>query len=543
MIRYILVALLLVPSVTAQSSQEPDRFDIVIYGGTSGGVIAAVQASRMGHAVVLIEPGKHLGGMTSGGLGATDIGNKAAIGGLSREFYRRVARHYAQDSAWKYQAREAYQSSRQRGREDTMWTFEPHVAERIFNDFVSEARVPVVFQERLKRPDGVIKEGRRIVEIITESGRRFAGKVFIDATYEGDLMAEAGLSYYVGREPNSLYRETLNGVQTLNARYHQFRFPVSPYRIAGKPESGLLPGINPGPPGPEGAGDYRVQAYNFRLCLTDVPENQIPFEKPDTYNPEHYELMLRHFEAGEENIPWINTPMPNRKTDINNREAVSSDFIGMNYDYPEADYGSRERIIQQHRDYQMGLFWCLANEPRVPEKIRSEVARWGLAKDEFTDNGGWPWQIYVREARRMVGAYIMTQDNCQGRVIAPDPVGLAAYTMDSHHVQRYIDENGAVRNEGDVQVGGFPPYPIAFGSITPRTEQCENLLVPVALSASHIAYGSIRMEPVFMVLGQSAATAAAHAIQQNVAVQDVDRNKLQQRLLNDGQILKWTPSN
>jgi hypothetical protein len=492
----------------------------------------------MGKKVILIEPGSYLGGLTSGGLGATDIGNKAAIGGISRDFYRRVKNHYDKNVSWRQQTRDSYQSNRQSSGEDTMWTFEPHVAEQILRQMLNESGAELVFRERLERVSGVIKEGTRITSIVMESGLSFSGRVFIDATYEGDMMALAGVSYHVGREANAKYGETLNGVQTENAVYHQFRFPVDPYTIPGDPSSGLLPLLHDGPPGEEGSGDDRVQAYNFRLCLTDAVDNQIPFQKPPDYDPRTYELLFRNFEAGEDRIPWINTPMPNRKTDINNYGAFSSDYIGMNYDYPEADYETRAELIEAHRNYQMGLMWALANEPRVPDDIRNEVARWGLAKDEFVENGGWPHQIYVREARRMVGEYVMTQYNCQGERKAPDPVGLAAYTMDSHNVQRYADEGKAL-NEGDVQVGGFSPYPIAYGSIIPKSEECSNLLVPVCLSASHIAFGSIRMEPVFMVLGQSAAIAACQAIEEQSTVQGIDRKALVESLLEHDQILEW----
>ena len=513
-------------------------YDIVIYGGTSAGVTAAIQGAKMGKQVVLIEPGNHLGGLTSGGLGATDIGNKAAIGGLARDFYRRVKIHYDQDDAWRQQTRDSYESRRQLAGEDTMWTFEPHVAEQILREMLNENGVEVLFRQRLDRERGITKKGTRIIEIRTQDGNRFDGHMFIDATYEGDLLALAGVSYVVGREANSKYDETLNGVQTANAVYHQFRFPVDPYREPGDPSSGLLPYVHDGVPGDEGSGDNRVQAYNFRLCLTDAVENQIPFPKPEGYDPINYELLFRNFEAGEDRIPWINTPMPNRKTDINNYGAFSSDYIGMNYDYPEMDYASREELIEAHRNYQMGLMWALANEPRVPDAIRNEVARWGLTKDEFPDNGGWPHQIYVREARRMVGEYIMTQHHCQGREVAPNPIGMAAYTMDSHNVQRYVSE-GKVLNEGDVQVGGFPPYPIDYGTIIPRAEECSNLLVPVCLSSSHIAFGSIRMEPVFMVLGQSAATAACQAIDAGSSIQEIDRVKLGRTLEEQDQVLSW----
>lgn len=540
-----LLLLITIPILTtnppAAAEAESDKvYDVVVYGGTSGGIVAAIQTAQMGKTVVLIEPGRHLGGLTSGGLGATDIGNKAAIGGLSRSFYRRVGDYYARDEAWVWQTRESYRSRRQSRDERTMWTFEPHAAEEIYRAMLREAEVPVVLEERLDLQSGVHKGGARIVAITMESGRTFRGRMFIDATYEGDLMAKAGVSYHVGREANAAYGETLNGVQTKNAVHHQFIVSPDPYIVPGDPSSGLLPGIHPGGPGEEGAGDHRVQAYCFRMCTTDVPENRRPWPKPDDYDPLRYELVLRNLEAGDHRIPWNPVLMPNRKTDTNNNFAISTDNVGMNYEYPEGDYATRERIIREHETYQKGLMWTLANNPRVPEKVREHFQRLGPAKDEFVDNDNWPHQLYIREARRMVSDYVMTQHDCQGRRIADDPVGLAAYTMDSHNVQRYVTEDGRVVNEGDVQVGGFSPYPISYRSIRPKKSECTNLLVPVCLSASHIAYGSIRMEPVFMVLGQSAATAACHAIDEGAAVQDIDVPKLLARLKADGQILEWT---
>ncbi len=530
------------PSLPAAETQ----YDIVIYGGTSGGVAAAVQARRMGKSVVLIEPTQRLGGLTSGGLGQTDIGNKAAIGGIAREFYQAVRKHYDDPASWKWQTPKEYADSgqtRTAASEEAMWTFEPSVALKIFRDWVRDNQIEVVYGERLDRQSGVAMTRAipwRILSIRMESGRTFSGRMFIDATYEGDLMAAANVSCAVGREANAQYDETLNGVQTKQAKYHQFVPGVDPYITKGDPHSGLLPFIDPNGPGEEGSGDRRVQAYCFRMCLTDHPDNRIPFHKPEGYNELWYELLLRNYEGGERGMPWINSAMPNRKTDTNNRLGFSTDFIGQNYEYPEASYEQREAIRAQHRLYQQGLMWTLANHPRMPEKIRQEFARWGMCKDEFTEGNGWQEQLYVREARRMVSDYVMTQHNCQGRVEAEDAVGLAAYGMDSHHVQRYVNAAGHVQNEGDVEVGGFSPYLISYRAIVPKSEQCGNLLVPVCVSATHIAFGSIRMEPVFMVLGQSAATAAAQAIDENVPVQRIEYAKLRERLLADKQILVWT---
>ncbi len=520
-------------------AQSARQYDVIVYGGTAGGVAAAVQAARMGKTVALVEPGQHLGGLTSGGLGATDIGNKSAIGGVSREFYRKVAEHYARPETWKFEKVESYRSNRQKAAEAEMWTFEPRVAEAILRELLRDANVSVFTGERLELQRGVKKDGRRIVSITMESGVEFRAKMFIDASYEGDLLAKAGVSYAVGREGNDQYAETLNGVQTKNATHHQFIKPVDPYVKPGDASSGLLPGIDPAGPGEEGKSDRRVQTFNLRICATDVPENRRAWPRPADYDPLKYELLLRNFEAGDHRVPWNPILMPNRKTDANNNFAVSTDYIGQNYDYPDGDYRTRERIIAEHLSYTQGLFWTLANSPRVPEVIRQEFQRWGLAKDEFLDNDNWPHQLYVREARRMVSDYVMTQHNCQGRVAAADSVGLAAYTMDSHNTQRYV-KDGRVLNEGDVQVGGFPPYPISYRSIVPKESECSNLLVPVCMSATHIAYGSIRMEPVFMVLSQSSATAACQAIDEECAVQKIDYAKLRERLLADKQVLAWT---
>jgi hypothetical protein len=546
MTRHLLLAFSFFAIPTLSLRGADDVYDVVIYGGTSAGVAAAVQAKRMGRSVVVIEPTNRLGGLTSGGLGQTDIGSKAAIGGIALEFYQDVRRHYEGPAAWRWQKRDEYQSggqSRTSGNEDAMWTFEPSVAARIYERWISENKIDVHYGQRLDRNGGVAMTRSipwRIISIRMESGETYRGRIFIDATYEGDLAAAANVSYTVGREANATYDETLNGVQVKHARSHQLMRGIDPYVKKGDPASGLLPHIDPEGPGVEGGGDHRVQAYCFRMCLTDHPENQIPFAKPEGYNELWYELLLRNFEAGETGAPWINSGMPNRKTDTNNRLGFSTDFIGQNYDYPEASYAEREQIVAKHLLYQKGLVWTLANHPRVPDHIRETCSRWGMCKDEFTDGDGWQQQLYVREARRIISDYVMTQHHCQGREEASDPIGLAAYTMDSHNQQRYVDDKGHVRNEGDVQVGGFSPYPISYRSIVPKRKECSNLLVPVCLSASHIAFGSIRMEPVFMVLGQSAATAASHAIENRKAVQDVEYAELKDRLLHDKQVLAWT---
>ncbi|MDD4144572.1 MAG: FAD-dependent oxidoreductase [Prolixibacteraceae bacterium] len=542
------------------------QFDIVIYGGTSAGVAAAIQSSRMGKSVVLIEPSMRIGGLTTGGLGATDIGNKQAIGGISYEFYRNIKKYYDNPENWKWQTREEYQQSRNARQEDAMWTFEPSAALAVYKQMMGKENIKLIYGEKLDRKSGVKKSNNEIVEIVMLSGRSFKGQMFIDATYEGDLMAAAGVSYVIGRESNKEYGESLNGVQankvsltlrgrvSRNSLHHNFIDGVDPYIVKGDPSSGLLPFITEGGPGIDGRGDNKIQAYCFRMTLTDHPENRIPFSKPEDYNELEYELLFRNYEAaegpieemysyGDPLVPWINTPMPNRKTDTNNQKGFSTDFIGQNYDYPEADYEQREKILQAHRKYQQGLMWSLAYHPRIPKKVRDVVSKWGTCKDEYESADGWQEQLYVREARRMVSGYIMTQRNCEGFENAEDPVGLAAYGMDSHQVQRYVDANGYVQNEGNVEAPVTAPYPISYRSIIPKKEDCTNLLVPVCVSATHIAYGSIRMEPVFMVLGQSAATAAALAIDDDVELQELDYNKLQSRLLNDKQILSHKAAN
>jgi hypothetical protein len=530
--------------VTVQTNKQVHEADIVIYGGTSAAVISAVQAQRMGKSVIVVSPDKHLGGLSSGGLGWTDTGNKSVIGGLSREFYHRIWQHYNRQEAWKWQKKSEYGNRGQGtsaidGKERTMWIFEPHVAEQVFEDFVAEYNIPVHRDEWLDRKKGVKLDGARIGSITTLSGKTFKGKVFIDATYEGDLMAAAGTSYHVGREANSIYNEKWNGIQVgvLHHGHHFGDRNISPYVKPGDPASGLMPGISDKDPGKKGGGDHRVQAYCFRMCLTEHPENRVPFPKPEGYDPKQYELLGRILNSGWRDVFRKFDPIPNRKTDTNNHGPFSTDNIGMNYDYPDASCERRREIIKEHETYQKGLMYFLANDSAVPQDIRIRMSKWGLAKDEFIDNGNWPHQLYIREARRMIGEYVTTENDVLGKRKPPKPVGMGSYTMDSHNVQRYIKPDGFVQNEGDIGVRPKKPYRIAYGSIIPKKNECENLLVPVCVSSSHIAFGSIRMEPVFMILGQSAATAAGFAIDDNIAVQDVSYDKLKQRLLADKQRL------
>ena len=522
------------------------RYDLAIYGGTSAAVTAAVQATRMGKRVVVISPDEHLGGLSSGGLGMTDTGNKAVIGGLAREFYHRIWRHYQTPAAWVWQQREEYGNRGQGtpaidGDARTMWVFEPHVAEQAFEDLIRQHGVEVVRGAWLDRERGVHKNGGRIVSITTLDGKVYEAAMFIDATYEGDLMAAAGVDYHVGREANATYGEEHNGVQ-VGVLHHQHHFgavkvPISPYRVPGDPASGILPRISPDHPGEFGAADKKVQAYCFRLCLTKDPRNRVEFPKPAAYDADQYELLLRVLQAGWWAYYQKFDEIPNGKTDCNNHGPFGFDNIGFNYAYPEASYERRREIIDEHRTYQQGLLWFIANDPRVPLDVQQGFREWGLARDEFAGTNHWPHQIYVREARRMIGSYVMTENELRKKKPTPDSVGMGSYTIDSHNVQRYITPEGSVQNEGDIGVSTGGPYEIAYGSLVPKRGQVENLLVPVAVSASHIAYGSIRMEPVFMILGQSAATAAALAIDRGIAVQEVPYAALRERLLADGQVL------
>ncbi len=522
--------------------------DIVIYGSGPAAISAAVSAKRMGKSAVVVSPETRIGGLTTSGLGQTDIGNKAAFGGIALEFYRDVAKWYSEEAHWTRQKAEGYFPDGQcAGTKDggSMWTFEPSAALAILEGWEKRDNLDIRRGEWLDREKGVAKKDGRIVSIKTLSGNVYRGKMFVDATYEGDLMAAAGVKYIVGREANSVYGETISGVQLREARYHQLKLGVSPYVVEGKSESGLLPGIEPyNPDEKDGDGDTRLQAYNFRMCLTDDPQNRIPFKKPAAYNELEYELLFRNYANGEKSVPWINSRMPNRKTDTNNRLGFSTDFIGRNYEWPEASYARRAEIFKAHLDYQQGLMWTLANHPRIPERVRNIVSQWGTCKDEFKDGpgDGWQSQLYVREARRMIGDYVMTEHECRGDRKVSRPVAMGAFTMDSHHVRRVVTANGDVKNEGDVQDDHrINPYGIDYGSIVPKKGECVNLFVPVCLSASHMAFGSIRMEPVFFALGQAAGTACSLAIDASCSVQDLPYAKLEKSLLAAGQVLRINP--
>lgn len=538
-----LIALLSFPLCVL--AETPPVYDLVIYGSTPAAVTTAVESANRGRKVVIVCPEEHIGGMTSNGLGWTDAGNTSAIGGMAREFYGEIWKHYQQPASWKLQQREDYQKLSLKklinDGEQTMWTFEPHVAEAVFDRWLQQAAVTVERNQWLDRKNGITQKDGRITAIRTLSGKEFRGRIFVDTTYEGDLMAAAGVSYTTGREASSQYGETLNGNQPVKAVSHQFKFPVDPYQIPGDPKSGLLPRIESGPAGTVGEADKRLQAYCFRVCMSNSPENRTPFPKPEGYDPKQYELLLRYFLAGWDDWKEIRTkydPMPNRKTDTNNHGAFSFDNIGMNYDYPDADYPRRKEIVAEHRLYQQGLLWFMANDPRVPESIRKGISEWGLPKDEFTDNGNWPRQLYIREARRMVSDFVVTERHLLRLTATPNSIGMGSYNIDSHNVRRYVDEKGLARNEGDIQIRTPGPYPIDYGSVIPKRAECRNLFVPVCVSATHAAYGSIRMEPVFMILGQSVGVAADLAIKNGVDVQDVDEAALSAALVERRQRLR-----
>ena len=507
------------------SSPRAD-YDVCVYGGTSAGVIAAYSVAKQGKKVLLVEPAYRLGGMSSGGLGQTDIGNKQVVKGLALDFYRRVGANYNRLESW---------------------IFEPSVAENIFKDYIARGNVEVLYGHRivdLQKQDATITS-INVESVEDASQKSISAEVFIDCTYEGDLMARAGVSYVVGREDNKVYGEDHNGVQMQHL--HQFVDNIDPYVVKGDPKSGLLWGISDAAMAPTGSGDKMVQAYNYRICLTNDKANMLPIEKPANYDASRYELLLRIIEASKAynlDAYFIISKMPNNKTDINNRGAFSTDMIGMNHDYPEVSYEERAQIIQAHKDYTLGLLWFMGNDERVPQQLREQMLSWGLPKDEYVEYGHWTPQLYIREARRMVGEYVATQANCDNIAKVDDGVGMAAYTMDSHNCQRIVIEKDGkmmVKNEGNVEIYGGLPYDVSYRCLTPKRDECDNLLVPVCLSASHIAYGSIRMEPVFMLLAQSAAKAACLAIDAGVKVQEVDVTEIQ-RMYEEDPLLDGTPA-
>lgn len=527
-------------------AQKNYTADVVIYGGTASAVMAAVQIKKMGKTVIIVSPDIHLGGLSSGGLGFTDTGNKEVIGGLSKEFYQNLYKHYDSEKSWIWQKKAEFGNKGQStvaldGATKSMWIFEPHVAENIFEQYINENKINVYRNEWLDRSrNGTIKKSGAIVSFKTISGNSYQAKMFIDATYEGDLMAAAEVNYHVGREANSIYGEKWNGVQAEVFQHgHYFKNKVSPYKTEGDPKSGLLPEISTESVAENGTGDKKLQAYCFRMCLSNHPDNRIAFTKPENYDPFRYELIYRIFASG-----WRETfdkfdLIPNRKTDTNNHGPFSTDYIGKNYDYPEASDERRKEIIKEHELYQKGLMYFLQNDPKIPADVQTKMKEWGLPKDEFKDNGGWPHQLYIREARRMIGEFVMTEADVLGKTKVPNSIGMGSYSLDSHNAQRYVKADGYVQNEGDIGVRPDKPYAIAYGSILPKEKDCRNLLVSVCVSSSHIAYGSIRMEPVFMILGQSAGAAAVLAIENNVSPQKLPYEKLRTVLLNEKQRLEY----
>lgn len=498
-------------------------FDIVVYGATASGVVAAVAAAREGARVALLDPGTHLGGIVSSGLGHTDTGRKETIGGICREFFKRVGKHYGKPIAW---------------------DFEPHVASDVFAEMVHAAKVNVFHNSILHEYTGVKKHGNRIVSIETERGNVFSAPAFIDATYEGDLMGRSGVTFTWGREGRDKYDESLAGVREGHEySEHWFKEPVSAYGGHHK----LLPNINHGPCGKPGAGDKKVQAYCFRLCLTKVKDNQVPIPKPFNYDAHNYELLARLIEALKKkqgSVPRLEQfisiyPLPHGKTDVNSNGAFSTDYVGKNWCYPTASYERRGQLWREHADYTAGFFHFLAHDRHVPKELKEETRQWGLARDEFDYTNYWPPQLYVRESRRMVGEYVMTQHDAETDVTKPDPIGMGSYNIDSRNVQRYAKADGDAQNEGNTEVPAIP-YQIPYRALLPRRDQCTNLLVPVCVSASHIGYGTLRMEPVYMIMGQAAGVAAALAMDHKQVVQDVESTSLKRKLKSQGVVMEWT---
>jgi len=538
------VLLLFVSSPAASAADhaaggEPVGVDVCVYGGTSAGVIASLQVARMGKSVVLLEAGDHVGGMSVEGLGGTDIDNHAgfqnspAVGGLALDFYRRISVHYGRQDKFE-------QMLRERTKQRELWRFEPHVAEAVFDAWLKEAGVRVLRRHRLKEAGGVRKEGARLLAVRCENGVEVAARVFIDATYEGDLLAFAGISTVVDREGNAKYGETKNGIRT-DTRHGQFDRRIDPYRTPGDPSSGLLYAVQDEPLGEHGAPSAAIQGYSFRMCLTKDPANRIPIERPADYDASRYELQRRYLAAGG-NIPPPQSTIPNGKTDPGSWHHLAGNFTGWNHDYPTAGYDERQRLIRAAREHLHGVYWFMASDPAVPQKLRAQWAEWGLCRDEFSDNGGWPRSFYVRNGRRMVSDFVLTEAHVRKAKNEPvtDPVGLIWWPPDLHHARRLV-KNGAVWNEGAVfdasKEADWVPCGIPYRALTPRAAECTNLLTPTCPSASYVAYGAYRLEFTFMTAGQSAATAAVLAIDSNVAVQQVDYTQLRQRLLNDGQVL------
>lgn len=537
-----LLSLLAILSLSAHAATEAD---LCIYGGTSAAVIAAVQAAKEGKSVVLVEAGQHLGGMSVEGLGGTDIDNhkefqnSPAIGGLALEFYRRVSTYYGREAKFDAMVKE-------RRKEPGLWRFEPRVAEAVWDAWVKEAKITVLRGHRLKEQSGVTKDGARIAALHFENGAEVRAKVFIDATYEGDLLAFAGIRFAVGREGNARYGETKNGISN-DTKHGQFDRRVDPYRVPGDPAGGLLFGIQDSAPGTHGDPDESIQGYSFRLCLTKEPANRLPMEKPASYDPAHYELHRRYLAAGG----VINAPsagLPHGKTDPGSWHFLAGNCTGWNHRYPIASYAERERMVRDSRDYIQGVYWFMANDPAVPAKQRDAWVPWGRCKDEFTDNDGWPRIFYVRNGRRMVSDFVLTEAHVRKDNPEPveDSVGLIWWPPDLHHARRIVKDGrvwseGAVFNESKEE--DWIPCGIPYRSLVPRAGECTNLLTPTCPSSSYVAYGAYRIEFTFMVAAQSAASAAVIAMNRDQTVQQVSYDELRDRLLASGQILHAPPPN
>jgi FAD dependent oxidoreductase len=505
------------------SAQSAPPADLLVYGGTAAGVITAYSAAKQGLRVVLLEPGAHLGGMVTGGLSATDLGHFQVIGGYARTFYLRAAARYGVKDLDRPEN----------------WLSEPHVDEAIFNDMLHEAGVTVVLHRRIREHGGVTVENRHVMALTTDDGESWHAKVFADCSYEGDLMAQAGVHYTWGRESSQEYGESLAGVRA-HTPAHQFTWPLSAYDAQHR----LYPEIDPGPLALAGSGDKEVQAYNYRLILTDDPANRLPFPRPEGYNRVRFALLVRYiaeFQQHRGHVPRLKdffnaVLIPNHKADFNNNGPISTDYIGHSWSYPEASFAEKAAICQEHLLYTQSFIYFLSHDESVPETLRAEMNQWGLPKDEFGDTGHWPRQLYIREARRMLGTYMIRQSDLQTERTKSDSIGIGSYNSDSHNIQRVAVPDGTVQNEGDVQVP-VQPYEIPYRSITPRRSEVENLLVPVCLSATHTAYSSVRMEPQYMIIGQAAGVAAALAVRNHMALQDISIPELQQRLRNEGSIL------
>ncbi|SMC86868.1 FAD-dependent oxidoreductase [Papillibacter cinnamivorans] len=509
------------PTETYPEVEADYSYDVIVYGGTPSGVMAALAASREKLKVAILEPGRHLGGIITGGLGYSDVGNIKVIGGLAKEFFVWAGIYYDDGGS-------------------IVYPIEPHFAEELFSLIVEAARIDVYYEHRLRENDGVQKSGSRIEWIATEDNATFTAKVFIDCSYEGDLMAMSGVSYTVGRESRDTYGESLAGVTPFSIT-NNFSYDLSAYSAGG-----LLPGILNAQAAEPGTGDRKLPAYNFRLCITADPDNRVPFARPDHYDSSRYELLLqwlyllKESEGGRDlKITDVFSlgKLPDGKYDLNSKGPFSSDWVGGSWQYPEAGYDTRDTIIEEHKEYLQGLLYFLANDESVPEELRRDISRWGLAKDEYTDHDNWPYQLYIREARRMVGNFVMTQKDLDMESEKYDSVGMASYNIDSHQVQRVITEDGFVKNEGELQVPVFP-YQLPYRILLPKEEEAINLLVPVCVSASHIAYSSIRMEPQFMILGQAAGAAAKLAIVEDCSVQKVDVSALREELNSQGAVLE-----